>query len=610
MSKQLVRTLLIALVATSAGLAGCVGDGAGADEGELEQDVLPPPPTVTATPNGPNRMNVTWTTVPGAFKYYIYQNAAGGPFALKGSVLHPGASLAVAGLTPNTLYCYVISTVDSTGAGPTSSPPVCATTPTTAPVPQPPATVTANATSESRIRVDWSAVTNATKYYVYQALGTTGAYSQIQSVLAPTTTATAVNLQPNTTYCFKIQTESAGGQSVLSAPACATTFVFGLEGFWKLNEGTGTTAKDSSGNARPGTLVGVGWSTDRPNLDNDPFTISSSGMANTAVNVPDASVWWFTGSYTISIWAKVTAAPTGTVRIAGKRAANCGAIDWELSQDGAGLAFRTPTQTLSFGQSLVPGTWTQLAVTSNGTTATAYVNGQPVASGPVTVGPRSPDPLQFGNAGGCASAPVLVDEVQIYSRPLSASEVAAIGTPPAPPAGLTATASGAVHVTVTWSAVAGASKYLLYKGTAMGNETLYASLLSPTTSFTDAQNAPGSTSFWTVRSVRNGLISAFSTETSVTTGPAIAAPSTVTATVVSTSRVRVDWSAVAQAVKYYVWQSAGGGAPTLVGSVLSGNQLTFTSVNLTSGTTYCYQVQTVGPDSESTLSTPAQCVTP
>ena len=132
-------------------------------------------------------------------------------------------------------------------------------------------------------------------------------------MLAPTTTLNVANLQPATTYCFKVQTESAGGQSALSVAARAKTHIFGLEGYWKLNEGSGTTARDSSGDARDGTLVGgVTYSTDKPDLDNDPFTVSSSGAAGTAVSVPDASVWWFTGSYTLSMWAKVTAAPTGT----------------------------------------------------------------------------------------------------------------------------------------------------------------------------------------------------------------------------------------------------------------------------------------------------------
>ena len=123
-------------------------------------------------------------------------------------------------------------------------------------------------------------------------------------------------------------------------------------------------------------------------------------------------------------------------------------------------------------------------------------------------------------------------------------------------------------------------------------------------------NQPSTATFWKVRSVRDGLISAFSTEASATTAPPIAAPTGVTAIAISTTRIQIDWTAVPQAVKYYVWESAGGGANVLRGTVLAGNPPSFVAASLTAGTNYCYQVQTVGTDSQSALSSPPACATP
>ncbi len=75
-------------------------------------------------------------------------------------------------------------------------------------------------------------------------------------------------------------------------------------------------------------------------------------------------------------------------------------------------------------------TWTHVAVRFDGAIATIVVNGQPVASNAMVLGPDTYNPpLRFGSVADCASADQgftgLLDEIQIFDRALSLSELRA-----------------------------------------------------------------------------------------------------------------------------------------------------------------------------------------
>ena len=110
---------------------------------------------------------VSWTAVPEAFKYYVFQSAAGGPFNYIGTVLAPSTSLLATGLTPNTTYAYQIVTVDTGNAESPPSAPVSATT--FAIDPRIPSHITATAVSPVEIDLSWSAEASAAKYYVFES---------------------------------------------------------------------------------------------------------------------------------------------------------------------------------------------------------------------------------------------------------------------------------------------------------------------------------------------------------------------------------------------------------------------------------------------------------
>src|SRR5262249_60355277 len=92
--------------------------------------------------------------------------------------------------------------------------------------------------------------------------GASGAFPGLAPVAAPTTTFTAANLAANTTYQFVVTAVTTAGESPQSNIASATTFVAGLEGYFKFDERAGASSADSSGFARTVALTGATFGID------------------------------------------------------------------------------------------------------------------------------------------------------------------------------------------------------------------------------------------------------------------------------------------------------------------------------------------------------------
>src|SRR4029079_16753802 len=90
-----------------------------------------------------------------------------------------------------------------------------------------------------------------------------------------------------------------------------------------------------------------------------------------------------------------------------------------------------------------------------------------------------------------------VDDVRIFGRALSASEVTALSAPPAAPAGLTAV-PGDSQITLNWNSVAGATHYIVRRASAAGGpySTVASGLTTP--SYRDSGLTNGTTYFYLV----------------------------------------------------------------------------------------------------------------
>jgi len=88
-------------------------------------------------------------------------------------------------------------------------------------VPAVPTGVTATATSSNSITIKWSAVSEASGYYVYRSLSYSGTYVRVGE--SSSNSYTNTGLSPNTTYYYKVSARNSNGESVQSYYASATT---------------------------------------------------------------------------------------------------------------------------------------------------------------------------------------------------------------------------------------------------------------------------------------------------------------------------------------------------------------------------------------------------
>ena len=145
-------------------------------------------------------------------------------------------------------------------------------------------------------------------------------------------------------------------------------------------------------------------------------------------------------------------------------------------------------------------------------------------------------------------------------------------------------------IKVTWSAVTGASGYVVYRATSStGSYTSVGTATS--TSFTNTNIGTGITYYYKVRAYRTvggtkvyGPYSA-----SATAKTSMSYPTTARAARASSTSIKVTWSAVSGATRYEVWHStSSGGTYTLVATTAS---LYYTNGSLTTGKTYYYKVR-------------------
>jgi len=271
---------------------------------------------------------------------------------------------------------------------------------------------------------------------------------------------------------------------------------FTLVSQWKLDEGTGTTTRDSVGN-RTGTLTnGAKWTTAQSSA------AASLDGVNDYITLPSLEV---TGStLSITAWVKNTSFPSGVSQRFISKAVDTSEAQtyWMLAQTNNGqnrLLFRLKSGNVT--KSLIASTgnlplnmWYHVAATYDGARMRLYLNGAEVGSVAKTgtLSRGSGVPVQIGRSPeGSNYLRGAIDDVRIYSSTLSKYEVsrvmaAAGSSAPAPPTNqapsvsLSNPANGASFAagsTVTVSATAGdtdgtVSRVQFYDGsTLIGTDT-------------------------------------------------------------------------------------------------------------------------------------------
>jgi hypothetical protein len=212
------------------------------------------------------------------------------------------------------------------------------------------------------------------------------------------------------------------------------------------DEASGNTAIDSSTSGRNGTITGA---VRVPGKVGRALSFNGAGDMVTVVDGATGTPLDLSAAMTIEAWVNPAALGGWNTVLLKDRGTN--ALSYALyANDGApepgGVAAPAGyvraqglDQTIQGVGALALTTWTHVATTYDGATLRIYVNGVQVASRPQTGGITVGDgPVTIGGNGAFAGGEFfhgLIDEVKVYNRALSASEISAdmnAGVPPTP----------------------------------------------------------------------------------------------------------------------------------------------------------------------------------
>ena len=182
-------------------------------------------------------------------------------------------------------------------------------------------------------------------------------------------------------------------------------------------------------------------------------------------------------------------------------------------------------------------------------------------------------------------------------------------TAPAAPTGVNATA-GNGEVTVSWTGVAGATSYNIYRSTSPGSQGLKVGSSSATT-YLDATASNGTTYSYAVtadNAAGEGQASTPSSGVTPTVPLTVPARPTGVNAVAGTARVTVTWTAAAGSTSYNIYRSTSQGSQ---GSLIGTSSTTsYSDSTVANGTTYYYEVTAVNSAGESPASTQSAPATP
>jgi xyloglucan-specific exo-beta-1,4-glucanase len=374
----------------------------------------------------------------------------------------------------------------------------------------PPANLVATP-ADSAVQLSWDGSAGADSYIVKRSTISGSGYTAIASGVTATSFADA-SVVNGTTYYYVVAATNIYGASLNSAEASATPGE--MFGWWKFDATSGTTAADSGYGGNPGTLQsGATWVVGA--ISN---AVHLDGTANGYASLPSGLVSAL-NDFTISTWVKVDANATWA-RVFDFGSGTGNYMFLSPASGGASVRYAITTsgnggeQQLNRAGNLSTGVWHHLAVTLSGSTGVLYVGGVPADTNlSMTLKPSSlgsttqnyigksqwPDPNLTGS----------VDDFRIYSRALSATEVAALANPvPPAPAGLAAVAGNA-QVALNWNAASTATGYkikrsltsgsgyaniatnasLTFTNTGLANGTLYYFVVSAVNTYGESTNS-------------------------------------------------------------------------------------------------------------------------
>ncbi len=603
---------------TAEDAAGNISTASGESSAVVTGDTTPPTPPANLVATGSlSSVALTWSASSdnvGVLRYNVHRSTTDGftPSAANRVGQPSSASFTDTGLAAGTYY-YRVTAEDAAGnLSALSSQATAAVTGDTSP-PTAPASLTATPGSGTA-SLAWPAATDnvaVARYNVHRSTTNGFTPSAANRIAQPTATSYSdTGLAPGT-YYYRVTAEDAAGNVGAASPqasALVTAQPTGLIAAYAFDAGSGTAVADTSGNLNNGTLANGTWSAAGKYGGAIQFNGTSTWVA-----VPNATSLNPTAGVTMEAWVNPSAL-TGWRTVMFKE--QTGNLTYGVyantssSRPNAQVFVAGSDRNVNGTAQVAANVWTHLAATYDGANIRLYVNGTQAATvaqtGAITT---STGVLHIGgNAVWSEWFQGLIDEVRIYNRALSATEIQAdmatsIGnqdtSPPTTPAGLGGTI-GLSSVALSWTASTdnvGVSRYNVHRSTTQGFTPSAANRIAQPTSpsYSDSPLSPATYYYRVTAEDAAGNLSAASSEfTAAVTGDISAPtqPANLSATG-SLSSVALTWNASTDNVgvlRYNVHRGTTPGfTPTVGNRIAQPAGASYSDTGLAAGT-YYYRV--------------------
>ncbi|MFB0553736.1 MAG: LamG-like jellyroll fold domain-containing protein [Phycisphaerae bacterium] len=219
----------------------------------------------------------------------------------------------------------------------------------------------------------------------------------------------------------------------VSSSVCAD-----LVGHWKLDDGSGTTVSDSSGNGNDGTIVNnPTWIPGIAGLALEFHGLGVSGGGGDYIDCGNDASLDITGPTSIALWIRPDADdPEGNLTTTAPMAKAMAGMSpsWSYQvrygwgqgapQPNMAFTFNTSPRAWAFvGKSLERFEWCHIACSYDGTTLKCYLNGEETDSTPMGAITSSSTPVLIGSDGWGCDWIGAIDDVRIYDHALSVPEI-------------------------------------------------------------------------------------------------------------------------------------------------------------------------------------------
>jgi hypothetical protein len=485
---------------------------------------LPGPTSAVASNISTTQVALQWidnaTTEQG---YTVFRSTSGGPFTQIASLAANTTTFTDnnngLGLIPGTQYEYLIQAFNASGFSNPGD--VLVTLFPVAP------TNLVGATASGSITLTWSVPVGADTYNLYR--GSTSGGEAPTPIAVNVAQPIYIDATSGSNFYYEVTAVNSAGLE--SARSAEISELLGPVDWYRFDAGSGSTAADSAG-TNTGTLVGATTFITPGRIGTSALSFSSSGQSAVQLASNLAPILGTTS--TLDVWVRTTQTSTSSLHymspaITGvEQSGSNNDINWGTLNTAGDIGIYVGDAGGVYSTSPINnGQWHNIAMTRDAATGIVqlYVDGVLNGSGTFDTGSKTSPFSLLGALTDVNGTTITganyfngsLDDVRIYSRVLSASEIAGLGEIPAAPANFTAIALSASQAQLNWTnASSFAQNIEVDRKTGVGGTFAQVTLLQGSaTTFTDTNLTAGTQYFYQIRATDGAGNSAFTSAVSV-----------------------------------------------------------------------------------------------